>query len=492
MRPWYALPLLLLIRPVPESGRRDLGIWYWHVPFRLTEDESATLKRMGVETLYVRAATFTTDGVHAKTMLPQRWESAAKGFKVVLTMNFDPGLLSHLGTLPVKPLADDVIRGIRQAKSAAKGVEVVGVQLDIDCPTRLLPRYADLLRRIRPAVEGEFSITALPTWLGSPNIREVADAVDFIAPQFYENTTGKTLATLAPVSDTKALQRGLRRLRMLGIPYRAGLAAYGHSLLYDDDGHLAGMYRGLGPEDALRHPSLAPEAAGELGDERKLILKAVAPDAQGRGQGVRIAYVLPTAEALRQQLEVYRQNLPDNDRGAILYRFPEAEEAMTLPLPTQEAALRNRKAVPRLDVKLSAHAMPWDLIAPDSRAERPPQALRLVASVGGEGPSEARRGAVQLLIRLDRPGVERLATGDFDEAELGNLGPDGRFRKTSGLRADAIRLRRSFVLPGDVLRTGAIELVADGAVSAEAEWVVASPDGTTSGRSAKLNLRSDQ
>ncbi len=463
-------------------------MWYWHAPFRLAPDDLARLRRMGVGTLYVRAGTFSSDGKRAVVVLPQRWDSGAPGLGVVLTMNFDPGLVSHLETISAERLAADVARGLEDARKAAKGARFEGYQLDVDCPTRLLPRYTDLLRRVRAKVGGPLSITALPTWLGSPYVRDLADAVDFIAPQFYENRTGRTLATLEPVSDPAALRRGLMRLRDLGVPFRAGLSAYGHALLYDPRGSLAGMYRGLSPEDALRHPSLRPEAVGPLEAERRLVLRAVAPDAGGRGLGVRIAYVLPTAEALRRQLSAYRKAAPPNALGPILYRFPEPGEAMTLPLSTVEAALKGAPARTELEVSATARAVPWDLVAPDARAARPPQAVVLRATAVGGGPSEAEEGAVQVLVRFDRPGIDGAAPGDFDSAEVGSLDPGGAFRRGSGVRANAVLLRRGHVLPGESLRSGAIETRADGATSVVAEWSVRSPDGDTRGTSARVRL----
>ena len=464
-------------------------MWYWHTPFRLSPDDRLRLGRMGVGTLYVRAGTFSSDGKRAVAILPQRWETAAPGLGVVLTMNFDPGLVSHLEAIPLDGLASDVARGLANARKAAGAVRLEGFQLDVDCPTRLLPRYADLLRRVRRKVEGPFSITALPTWLASREMKGLAEAVDFVVPQFYENRTGRTVVDLEPVSDPAALRRGLLRLRNLGIPFRAGLSAYGHALLYDPKGRLAGMYRGLSPEDALRHPALRPEEEGPLEGERRLVLRAVAPDSGGRGLGARIAYVLPTAESLRRQLAVYREDAPPNALGTILYRFPEPGEAMALPLPAVEAALRGRLARQGLRVVLSARAVPWSLVGPGARAARPPLALRIRATATGDGPSEAARGAVQVLVRLDRPGIGGVAPGDFDSAEAGTLGPDGRFLRGSGVRADAVLFRRGQVLPGEVLRSGAIETSADGATSATAEWSVRCPDGDARGESARVSLQ---
>jgi hypothetical protein len=456
-------------------------MWYWHTPFRVTDAERAELRKMGVTTLYVRAGTFTTDGRRAKVVLPQRWETKPGRLRVVLTLNFDPGLVSHLEEIPLRSLAADVGVGIDGALDQAKaaGIEAEGVQLDVDCPTRLLPRYAELLRAIRPHVPGSFSITALPTWLASDEVAEVADAVDFLVPQFYEGRTGRTVADLQPVSDAGSIRRGLARLKRLGRPCYVGIAAYGHAMLYDRAGRLAAMYRGLGPGDALRHPSLRFEAGGPLGEsgEDRLVLRAVHPDANGQGAGFRIAYTLPTPEMVRRQMDAFRASRPANALGMILYRFPEPGEAMALPLPSVRAALAGEAPKPSLRVRVATRAVPWAAIGASAPLRRTPRDVSLVAEIAGTTGTAAVPGAISLLVEFDRHGLEGIAPGDFDVARLGSVDPDGRFAPCPPARADAVLFQRHYARSGERLRSGAIELGADGPERARVRWSLRPPGG---------------
>lgn len=452
-------------------------MWYWHTPFRVSDAEKSTLREIGVRTLYVRGGTFTTDGKRAKLAFSQRWETPAKGLDVVLTLNFDGGLVSHLEEIPVETLASDVGKGIEQATNAAAavGIRPVGVQLDVDCPTRVLPRYASLLRAIRPHVKGSFSITALPTWITASEMDGVAEAVDFVVPQFYEGRTGRTLTDLQPVSDAAAVRKGLERLGRTGRPFYAGLAAYGHAMLFTPDGRLTAMYRGLGPEDAMRHPSLRFEADGPLGDsgEEKLVMRAIRPDANGRGRDFRIAYTLPTADMVRRQIKAFNESRPANARGFILYRFPEPDEAMALPLASVRAALRDDGLAdePTLKVDLESKAVPWALIGTETTG-RVPRDLVVKAEATGPVGSAASPGAVTVVVELDRPGVEGVAPGDFDAVRLGRIAPDGSVASASPARANAVMLIRHHVLPGQRLRSGAIEIGTDGATRARMRWSV--------------------
>lgn len=67
------------------------------------------------------------------------------------------------------------------------GVTVAGLEIDHDCATAGLAGYAAWLAAARPprAATPRFSITALPTWTGSPALRRVAAAVDELVVQVH-------------------------------------------------------------------------------------------------------------------------------------------------------------------------------------------------------------------------------------------------------------------------------------------------------------------
>jgi hypothetical protein len=65
------------------------------------------------------------------------------------------------------------------------GVQVVGVEIDHDCATAALPEYATWLNSARVPAPLRWSITALPTWAGSPALPRVAAAVDEIVVQVH-------------------------------------------------------------------------------------------------------------------------------------------------------------------------------------------------------------------------------------------------------------------------------------------------------------------
>jgi len=492
---WMGLRMFRHGSPPPMK----VGIWYWHSPFQVTDAELGWLKKIGVSTIYVRAATFTTDGVHVKTMIPQTWNSNAKGMPIVLTFNFDGGLRSHFEKFSNATIVADVLPAIARIRKTAraKGIHVAGIQMDVDCPTRLLPKYARLIHSIGDGLrkkgtlesKDSFSTTALQTWLNSRHYQDLVDACDFVAPQFYEGQIGRTLDKVRPVADAGNLENGMARAESAGKPYFVGIATYGHALLFDKGGRLIAMYHGMQPEDALRHPSLSFEGTFPMAEngrragardgigEDLLILKAVHPDMNGRGLGFHIAYVLPTAEMLARELKIVRENASSNCQGVILYRYPEVADELNLPLQTMAQSFAGKKATVAIEPSLKRRSVPWSLIGTGQTANKVPYEYSLTVKSIGSAPTMATPGAVSVMVAFDGIGLDNVEPGDFDHAQTGVLMSDRSFRACAPAHANAVLFDRYHMLPGATLHAGAIEVGADGPSPKEVSWVVDCPDG---------------
>lgn len=86
-----------------------------------------------------------------------------------------------------RPVADLSLQPLWQRIAAWQdaGVAVVGVEIDHDCATAALADYAAWLRAWQPPAHLRRSITALPTWAGSPALSQVAAAVDELVVQVH-------------------------------------------------------------------------------------------------------------------------------------------------------------------------------------------------------------------------------------------------------------------------------------------------------------------
>ncbi|HLV81000.1 MAG TPA: DUF3142 domain-containing protein [Chthonomonadaceae bacterium] len=468
----------------------QVSLWYWHTPFQIAPSEAAQWQALGVKTLFVRAGTFFKEGEGARLILPQQWAGPSNGLDIHLVFNLDYGLVRDFAHLSPETLADALSAGIRQERARAEqaGVKVVGIQIDFDCPTRLLPRYAMLLRQLRHSIAPptRLSITALPTWFIAGDVEPVMEAVDFTVPQYYEAGISKTLDDFQTVSRLAMVESGLKLAGRHGLPFYAGLPAYGHALLYDKAGRLLGPYRTLHALGALHHPSFRlarafpadrngkPATAATYIGEDIYDFEAIKPALDGRGLGYHLVYDLPTPVLVAQHLALVREQRPRSCLGVILYRYPEPDETATLPLPTLAALLRGETPQPQLKVQLKAATAPWELIETGRTAARAPLDLTVSVTNSGSAGSFLAPDAVSVTLLFDRPGLEDIALRDFDTCEtFYRDAPDSASSasatamRASAARANGVTFRLDYLAPGATARIGPIRIPADGATKAQ-------------------------
>lgn len=484
-------------RPLPPL---EIALWYWHQPFHLEPSDAKALQAAGVRQLFVRAGTFRKEGLEAKLILPEKWAGRSEGLQIHLVFNLDYTLVEAFENLPLEGLARSLQTQIVQERGRAEqaGIPVVGIELDFDCPTRLLPRYADLLHRLRPALHSErsaLSITALPTWFGNSAIEKVQAETDFTVPQYYEPQIPKTLNEFATVSRLALPERGLAQAGRRGASFYAGLPAYGHALIYDDKGKLLGTYRSMNALQAMSHPSFRLARAFPADKEGKPATPATAigediydfvaikPAPDGRGLGFHLVYDLPTPELLRQHLALVRAQRPRNCRGVILFRYPEPGELATLPLPTVLATLRGERPQPDLKVEFRVKPAPWELIETNRTAARPPQEVIVKVTNIGKADTSLATDAITLTLAFDRPGFSSIAPGQFDAVDArlqGDLNaPFETALRSSPARANLLRCQKFHLAAGETAVFGPLRLPADGATQVQGEWTAKSPGNFT-------------
>lgn len=105
------------------------------------------------------------------------------------------------------------------------------VQLDLDCPERLFPRYAELVRELKRKGVRRVSATVLPVHLKHRAFPEFAKELEFYVLQVHGLDFGKgaSLMRKSVVADS------LNRAERLGFPYKVALPCYGYELFFRDD-----------------------------------------------------------------------------------------------------------------------------------------------------------------------------------------------------------------------------------------------------------------
>jgi hypothetical protein len=475
--------LFLLLKPDKQQRPLSIALWYWHTPFEVPESELELLKAAGIDTLYVRAATIADKDGPVAT-LRQRWLSAPMGIKVHLVFRFDRSMVSALER---RPNLDDEISTIVKAhyeRAMARGVKVVGVQLDLDCPTRLLPTYAKLARKVKEAIDPLLlSLTALPTWYTSDDVQQLAEAVDFLVPQFYENNVGSHLDDLRPISSISTISSTLNAADRIGHRYMAGLPAYGRALMYDEKGRLAGVQNDISARKALVHPSFkllqafAADEAGEMASEETfcgeevLDLVAAQPAPNGRGKGYHLVYLLPTPQLVIRHVRFLREAGVDCE-GLILFRYPERSEQSTIPLSALVPALNGVLAEPSIrvstEVRKSAHNVLDD---PSAREET---VVLVYARNVGNGSTSVHPEALVLTLQMNGGKIEDMVAEEADSVAVGAM-DGGAFVRTSLARADALRITRFHLAPGEKVKL--LTLRVKGYRAMDGSWSARLPGG---------------
>ena len=460
--------------PLPPLSK---SLWYWHRPFRLKPDEAQQLRAAGVGELFVHAGLLyrsDSDGALGVT-LKQTWQSRAEGLKVHLVFNASADVLRRLESIPEETLAETIAAAARAQKQASQrvGGDVVGLQCDLDFPTRLLPRYASVLKHLRAKLPGwQLSATLLTSWYSSRNLDSVLDALDFSVPQFYESQTPRRYADFTPIFSPNILERGLAAAGRRGKPFRAGLPAYGHALVFDGPGRLRGMYRDGGADTLSGDPNfrcLRAETDPRTGNRRLEFISAHADAVD-----FRILFDLPTQLSLQKALALTTASRPASCTGIVLFRLPEPGETATLPLPTLTALLNHQTPQPRPRVRLRTKpAAAWSVLEGGSEG-----GTLVFVDLLNDGDAGSALGpeSVTLDLELAQPGVLEVAPGGFAKATLFAESPE---RSVSPLRATGVRWSAANLAPKSVLTAGPLHLKGTEIGALKVHWRVVTQDGTT-------------
>jgi len=336
---FFAVCLLLFgCRIEGPPDRPKVGAWYWHSPVEVTLAQASKAKSAGLIEIYVRAGTLTYDGERYLVHLRQEWKQSEK-IGVRLVYNADAGALRHIASalgdssnitdssekkeLLIRQIADEIGNAYNADETLAEdaGLTVIGIQLDFDLPQSRLKDYAKLVHKIRERLANrEVSVTALQSWVGTPEFKELQEATSWTVPQLYEGYLFEGPEKMH-LSDFGQLKRTVEKLNESGHWYRIGIPAYSQAYLFDERGRFVTVHRGLTLEQAYRHPAMEFEKHTSNHGEQLVRFRATKAGADGRGKGYRLVYAVTGPETVREFMEALGK-LPGGKRqGVILYRW---------------------------------------------------------------------------------------------------------------------------------------------------------------------------
>ncbi len=507
-----------------KPGEVPVAFWAWRNETPAQGDVDRAARETGARTLFLRAGQMDADGARV-TRVRAVSGRMPSGIELHLVYNATPRLLAEFGRVEESALADAFAETFRadSERAARDGVRVAGLQLDVDVPTRLLPRYARVLRAVRASIRGDvkLSVTGLPTWVGSRDLGCVLDAVDFWTPQFYGAEIPATADRVVPIASPERIARAVARVRELGKPFYAGLAAYGYALVYDARGRLVELRGDVDPARVVSDRNLELVGRGAFGagvegdgarargaappaGEWRYVFRA-REDASLGGlrlrAGEQIVLDVPGSESLRAGVRGVREGAGDKLLGICLFRLPTAGDATTLRLSEVAAALEDREA--EFSTSLDAEVLASD--GPELRGSRGSKGagrssskdsnrLLLTASNDGAGGAPFGEAALSVTLRVPRGsvrGVTRLEGFDTFETLCETLeGEPARavLRPCSAARAEIVRLGAQAWRPGARARAG---LSFEESVPAllAARVAVRREDGSVWERSYELSVR---
>ncbi len=299
-------------RPLPN----DAYIWQrvWTPAVTDAVRESAGL----VHAWRVLGAEIDARGIDARskvfTSAPDWAALAATNRRSILVIRID-------GRIAADSPAGDAVAAVLDRAGAA-GAVIAGVEIDHDCATARLPDYIRFLAALRARLPAglPLSITALPTWLGSPSMADLVSATDEIVLQVH--------AVRSPdqgLFDPDLAVRWAARLgRITSKPFRVALPAYGARVDWDAEGRFVAI------------ESEAPLLAGSTRSTELVATPARVQDAPNR---------LSRAP-------------PDALAGIVWFRLPTAVDARSWSLAGWRAVLSGRDAHAELTATTRAATVP--------------------------------------------------------------------------------------------------------------------------------------
>ena len=249
-----------LLHGFPAGAAEPVSFWVWHRSNPLRADEIDALERMGVTTLFWNVGELELRGGDWKWISPPS----------------DPaGLAGGLRTVPVVRLG--TARGhliepeaLSRIRAALRGLPKTGtaLQLDFDCPDRLLSHYAAVLSELRRDIP-DLGITALAHWSGLPAFAALGQSVSEMTPMFYDlqaDPTGVSPETPPPpLLDPTQVERALAGWSRSTAPWRAGLPTFARLTVFDRGGNPRGQIPNWSWEDFCFHQALRSTGPTRLG-----------------------------------------------------------------------------------------------------------------------------------------------------------------------------------------------------------------------------------
>jgi Protein of unknown function (DUF3142) len=439
-RPWQ-------IHEVP------IAFWAWRNQSPTEKDVRAAIEATHARDLFLRAGQIDYQDKKLRRIRAATG-SLPTGIDLDLVYNGTRSLLAQLETVNEDELASTIAVAFQEDISRAEKehARIVGLQIDIDVPTRLLGSYEKTLRALRRQLKPgtQLSITGLPTWMQSSELQSTLAQVDFWVPQFYGAEIPERVDQIMPISSTKNLDRFVDSARVLNKPFYAGLSAYSCALLYNAAGSLITLRGDMDPATIATDPNLELidqrpfEESAKAGSEWRFAYRARADgvtDGLAMHTGDLLVVDVPSTESLRASARIVRELAGDKLLGICVFRLPASDDPSTLNAEQVATALSDHDSSANIQVRFK-------------RSEAEDHSWLL--EIENTGTSSAVAG-LRVDVDVDVGTIEAITPerGESAETICHLLTPDNTpaFASCSPRRANVIRVNAAGLRPGQMLKT---------------------------------------
>ena len=455
---WVAILLLAAVAVIasfnrkPRSWRVDeapIVFWAWRNQTPAAADVHEAIEKARARAIFLRAGQIDYQDGKLRRIRPVSG-ALPTAIDLHLVYNATRSLLAQLETLDEKALANSIAGVFEEdlERAAHEHAQIVGLQIDLDVPTRLLGRYEKMLRALRVCLKPgtQLSITGLPTWMQSSVLQSTLAQVDFWIPQFYGAEIPEHADQLIPISSSNNLESFVSSARALNKPFYAGLAAFSWALLYNASGQLISLRGDLAP--AL----VASDSNLELIDQRpfaaslaewRYVFRARAGgviDGLAMQGGDILVLDVPSAESLRQSARIVRQLAGKELLGICVFRLPQRDDPATLTITQTASALSDLDSFPAVEIRIRRSA----------RLSR-----RWVVEMTNVGTASAIAESARIDLALPSGSIESIAPNSSTAIETLCTATDGPARLSlqpcSERRANLIRFKPRVLVPGQTV-----------------------------------------
>jgi hypothetical protein len=178
--------------------------------------------------------------------VPVKWEYLKERGSVTIDVRMRAGLAKHLAQNDLSMVAEYLSKNVNAVieESSRAGVAIAGVEFDYDCPSGKLKDYARFIRAVRPRLDFRdrtLSLTALPTWFGRPDCKDLFNAVDRYVLQLHSFEPPKTGAVSRPIFPADKALGWFKQALSFRKQFSVSLPTYGYEAVYGKDGEFVGL-----------------------------------------------------------------------------------------------------------------------------------------------------------------------------------------------------------------------------------------------------------